>query len=60
MLQQALCIISLSYVNSNCSYSPETTKLDFDSFDPDLDGRTDARTEKTMVKFPHTMIGVYS
>ena len=33
---QALCIISSSYVNSNWSYSQETTKLGFDLCDLDL------------------------
>ena len=36
MLLQALCIISSSYVNSNCSYSPETVKLGYDLCDLDL------------------------
>ena len=34
--QQTLCIISSSYVNSNWSYSPETTKLGIDLCDLDL------------------------
>ena len=33
---QALCIISSLYVNSNCSYGPETAKLGFDLCDLDL------------------------
>ena len=36
MLLQALCIISLPYVNSNWSYSLETAKLGFDLYDLDL------------------------
>ena len=35
MLLQAMCIISLPYVNSNWSYSPETAKLGFDLCDLD-------------------------
>ena len=34
---QAICIISSSYMNSNCSYSPETVKLGCDLRDPDFD-----------------------
>ena len=30
MLLQAVCMISLPYVNSNWSYSPEAAKLGFD------------------------------
>ena len=33
---QAVCIIPSSYVNSNCSYSPETAKLGHDLCDLDL------------------------
>ena len=33
---QAICIISLSYLNSNWSYSPETVKLGCDLCDLDL------------------------
>ena len=33
---EAICIISLSYVNSNWSYGPETAKLGFDLCDLDL------------------------
>ena len=33
---QTLCIIPLSYVNSNLSYSPETAKLGYDLCDLDL------------------------
>ena len=33
---QALCIISSSYVNSNCSYGTKTAKLGFDLCDLDL------------------------
>ena len=33
---QALCMISSPYVNSNWSYGPETAKLDFDLCDLDL------------------------
>ena len=33
---QAICIISLSYVNSNWSYSPETVKLGCELWDLDL------------------------
>ena len=33
---QALCIISSSYVNSTCSYGPETAKMGFDLCDLDL------------------------
>ena len=36
MQHQALCTISLSYVNSNWSYGPETAKLGFDLCDIDL------------------------
>ena len=35
-MHQALCIISLSYVNSNWSYGPEMAKLVFDLCDLDL------------------------
>ena len=38
--QQALCIISSSYVNSNWSYSPETAKLGYDLCDLDLWSKT--------------------
>ena len=34
--QKAICIILSSYVNSNCSYSPETVKLGCDLCDLDL------------------------
>ena len=33
MLLSAVCVISLPYVNSNWSYSPETAKLGFDLCD---------------------------
>ena len=33
---QALCIIASSYVNSNCSFGPETVKLGVDLCDLDL------------------------
>ena len=36
MLLQAVCMISLPYVISNWSYSPETAKLGFDLCDLDL------------------------
>ena len=36
MLLQTVCMIPLPYVNSNWSYSPETTKLGFDLCDLDL------------------------
>ena len=36
MLLQNMCMISWPYVNSNCSYSPETVKLGFDLCDLDL------------------------
>ena len=36
MLLQAVCTISLPYVNSNWSYSPETAKLGFDLCDLNL------------------------
>ena len=36
MPHQALCIISLTYVNSNWSYGPETANLAFDFSDLDL------------------------
>ena len=34
--QQALCIMSSSYVNSNWSYGPKTANLGFDLCDLDL------------------------
>ena len=36
MLLQAVCMISLPYVNSNWSYSPETAKMGFDLRDLDF------------------------
>ena len=36
MLIQAVCMISLPYVNWNWSYCPETAKLGFDLCDFDL------------------------
>ena len=36
MLPQAVCMISLPYVNLNWSYSPEMAKLGFDLYDLDL------------------------
>ena len=36
MLLQAVCMISLPYVNSNWRYTPETAKLGFDLCDIDL------------------------
>ena len=36
MLLQAMCLISLPYVNSNWSYSPEMAKLGFGLCDLDL------------------------